>query len=1347
MKLRSGIRLSTPQGIRLITPQGQKSSVGSKISSVSRELNSVRKIDAMDRASLDTMSIDELQEEAQKYHLPLSEDPKVLIDTIMSYHEAANSGARSRQATSTAQKVSDSSSKSAKPAVTRQITTDATSLVSAISGPLRDMQRQILESQQQQQELLQQMLAVMTSRSVVRETVVEERPVPEARSPESRASSGGTTVASMPYSHSINLLASQIPEYGGQENENVELWIRRIEQVARMHRVPDDVILLAASSRLVKLAKRWYDLGFGPMIESWNGFKKAVTRRFQRKILYHVALQKVEARRWNAVKESFMEYAMEKLTLMHNLNLAEDSAIHLLISGIGNRALREIAISLNHETVDSFLEAMRRVASVSMEADKRLPGGWKGAKAKEATTEKANQSSKTPDKDEITCHYCKKTGHVRANCYKLQRKEQAQSSSVKASSTGNLPSTTPVAAVEVTEEDTTIALVQPETGRNIQIESLSVEVNAINNSKCHLKALIDTGSPVSFVKSFVYDSFFAPDERSLEKPRCTYRALNNVPVEIRGTLKTDICLEQLPSQVFEINLHVLREDTLVTDFIIGRDFLNAHKITATYSPPENDQSAREFPVALLRLLAVVEEDTPEGAPLDIETDFGIETTNKVQELLVEVEKTPVNVIDDNYSVKVCLKDHTHFTYAPRRFAYSERLEIRKIIQDLLDRGIIRKSTSPYCARVVPVRKKDGRMRLCVDLRPLNERVLKQHFPFPVIEDCIALLGDKKVFSLLDLRNGFHQIQVDEDHAKYFSFGTPDGQYEYVRLPFGFCESPAEFQKRIVNILQSFIDEDKVIVYIDDIMIASKSIDENLSTLKEVLLTLKSYNFELNLAKCKFLKRKIEYLGYIVSHNSISIGARHVKAIEEFPRPRNVKEVQRFLGLMNFFRKFIKDFAVKSKPLRNLTRKAVVFNFDSDCAEAFEKMKKELTSRPILSIYNPHAETQLHTDASRNGLGAILFQKQASGEMKPIAYFSQALNQAERNYHSFELEMLAIVRSIERFHIYLHGILFTVITDCNALVHAVNKVSLNPRIARWTLSLQNYNFKLTHRAGDKMVHVDALSRAINYIGSLSLERELEIKQLCDPVFKVIAHDLEYKEDKKFKLIDGLVYRKDNDRSRFAVPESMVTNIIRVYHDESAHCGIEKTLQGVSGTYWFPSMRRRIVDHIDNCITCVIVNSSSHAREGEMQAVPTINESFKVLHLDHFGPLQQTKEGFKFILVIVDAFTRFTWLFPTKSTSTKEIVTSLKFLFTSFGPSKEVVTDRGTAFTSNEFRDFTKKSIRSEAVQKRLFLEDDNLTLDMAVKIATSQKAADSSTQLIRHNSSLTVVTDQTNKIKS
>jgi len=231
--------------------------------------------------------------------------------------------------------------------------------------------------------------------------------------------------------------------------------------------------------------------------------------------------------------------------------------------------------------------------------------------------------------------------------------------------------------------------------------------------------------------------------------------------------------------------------------------------------------------------------------------------------VLEVNNISVSLIDDGHAVQVCLKDASVFAYAPRRFAHSERLQLRAITDDLLNREIIKPSVSLYCARVIPVQKRSGDLDsgLCVDLRPLNARVERQRYSFPVIEKCLSRFANKRVLTLLDLRDSFYQIRVHPDSTKYFSFATPNGQFEFTRLPFGFCESPAEFQKKSIQVLQSFIHDDKILIYIDDVLIPSVTIEQNLLTLKEILLILKRYGFELNFKKCQFLRKSIEFLGY------------------------------------------------------------------------------------------------------------------------------------------------------------------------------------------------------------------------------------------------------------------------------------------------------------------------------------------------------------------------------------------------------------------------------------------------------------------------------------------------------
>lgn len=1265
----------------------------------------------MNRERLDRMSTDQLREEADKYHLPSSGNRGSIIDVIMSHWERHGPapdwlGGDEQQEDGMHRNVSPVAAAQAdeEPVTASRLRQVLQAVTADMMLRQKEMQQQQLQFMQQQQQQFSQLAEMLTARREVptaeqyaRSTAVAEQngPAGERRgSTSSRTQIESTSpIMRAPYGcqpgNTVKWLASQVPEFGGSDEENVQAWVNRIDKVAQVHGATDAVVLLAASSRLSKSARKWYEIQTGEVLESWISLRREIIKIFDRKVPFYKAIQKVEARRWNTQKETFDRYAIDKMALMQRLELPVPDSIQLLIGGINQSSLRITALSIKAVTMESFLDQMRHITEGLSEAEKRSSSGFgKPTRPKEDACRNCGKKGHfhTECRDDPICFYCKAPGHRKYDCPNRKKKDAKEGQPTK------FPLKATVASVDtVTSTPDAVAAVE-EAGSRIEINNPMVTISEIAEKKCKLLALMDTGSPVSFIRYSIYEKYLKPNRIDLIASNRELRNLSNESLKVIGMVKVKLALLPLRNMRFEIDLFVLNDNTCNVDLILGREFLNKERLTLVYRPTDKDDGQTASLFSCLPL-CFVEENTAEGnlenKIENVLVDFGEVNKKRLKEILLEIQKKDILPVEDDYSVQVRLKDQSIYAYAPRKFAYVERQQIREIIDDLLNRDIIQPSVSSYCARVVPVKKKTGQIRLCIDLRPLNSRVQKQKFPFPVIEECLSRLGNKSVFTLLDLKDSFHQIKVHKDSRKYFSFATPDGQYEFKRLPFGFSEAPAEFQKRLIQILNPLIRENKVLVYIDDILIATETVESNLSVLKEVLTILKSYEFDLNIDKCLFLRNKIEYLGYIVSGDGLTLSTRHTEAILEFKKPKNLIELQRFLGLANYFRKFVKDYALKAKPLQNLLKKQVKFLFDEECENAFQNLKKELTTYPVLRLYNPYAETELHTDACTQGLGAILLQKQKDNLWSPVAYYSRTTNEAERKYHSFELEMLAMVKSIERFHLYLYGISFTIVTDCNALVYAVNKANLNPRIARWTLALQNYTFKVTHRPGSRMLHVDALSRSVGYVNELPLERELEFRQLADPRIKEISNSLEYNDSDKFALVNGLVYKKDNENLKFVVPESMVINILRAHHDDMAHCALEKTLRGISQQYWFPTMRKRIADYLENCFTCVMANSSMNRFEGETHVFPQANTPMDIIHVDHFGPLQETESKFKHILVMVDAFTRFTWLFAVKSTSSKETMNCLSVIFDLFGKPKEIVSDRGTAFTAKEFSDFVEK----------------------------------------------------------
>jgi len=450
-----------------------------------------------------------------------------------------------------------------------------------------------------------------------------------------------------------------------------------------------------------------------------------------------------------------------------------------------------------------------------------------------------------------------------------------------------------------------------------------------------------------------------------------------------------------------------------------------------------------------------------------------------------------------------------------------------------------------------------------------------------------------------------------------------------------------------------------------------------------------------LDKCFFVQTEITYLGYLIDQYGIRPSAQSVECVVDYPIPRGTKELHRFVCLASYFRRFIPNFSILAKPLYDLIKKNAPFTFGPRENHVVETLKQLLCSQPMLAIYSPKLETELHCDASTSGFGAILLQRQSDKTFRPVFYFSKRTTTVKSKYHSFELECLAVY-AIRRFHIYLAGIPFTIVTDCDSFRLTLSKQTVNPRIYRWALFLEQYTYKIEHRPGTRMSHVDALSRchSVLILEANSFERTLSIQQDRDAEIVKIRDRLETSEDKFFKLRDGLVYRKDkNKKFLFYVPLSMEGNVIRTCHDDVGHVGVDKVVGNIGKVYWFPRLREKVKEYIANCLRCIEFNSSSGKKEGHLHNIPKEGLPFQTIHVDHCGPLERTGRGSRHIFSIIDAFIKFIKLYACKSTTSEESIKHLRNYCQTYSKPRRIVSDRGTAFTSDRFKEF----ITNESIQ--------------------------------------------------
>ncbi|KAL0832340.1 hypothetical protein ABMA28_001773 [Loxostege sticticalis] len=655
---------------------------------------------------------------------------------------------------------------------------------------------------------------------------------------------------------------------------------------------------------------------------------------------------------------------------------------------------------------------------------------------------------------------------------------------------------------------------------------------------------------------------------------------------------------------------------------------------------------------------------------------------------------------------ITLSDQTPVVYRPYRLAHSEREIVKAMIKEMLDSGIITESASSYASPILLVQKKTGDKRLCVDYRALNSKTIKEHYPLPRVEDQIDNLRGYKYFITLDLASGYYQIPIAPTSQNKTAFVTPDGQYEFTRMPFGLANAPSIFQKTINKMLKSSKDCEAY-AFMDDIIIPANSINEGMERLEKVLKLIRDAGLTLKVSKCMFFFTTIDYLGFEISQQGVRPGSRKIEAVDKFKVPKNQHEVRQFVGLLSFFRRFVKDFAILASPLTKLElKKNVAWQWGSSQQEAFDTLKAALINRPILAMYDPKAKTQIHTDACKTGIGGMLLQQDDHGRWRAVAYYSRQTTAEEQKYHSFELETLAVIASLNRFRVYVLGLKFTIVTDCNALRTTLTKRDVIPRIGRWWLQLQEYNCDVEYRPGSRMSHVDALSRNAIPIDDepepvfdvLAIESEdwLITMQNANEEIQNIKRVLEDPDTKNavdihqnYKIKNGKIYRLVEGQLRWLVPRGVRWQLLQKNHDELGHFGLEKTLDKLKDLYWFPKMRKFVKKYVQSCLECSYHKVPAGKRQGLLHPIPKINEPFHTVHLDHLGPFVKSKNKNVYILVLIDAYTKYISLYAVKSTKTKATIKVLNNYFSLFGVPCRLISDRGTSFTSKIFKEFVNK----------------------------------------------------------
>lgn len=508
---------------------------------------------------------------------------------------------------------------------------------------------------------------------------------------------------------------------------------------------------------------------------------------------------------------------------------------------------------------------------------------------------------------------------------------------------------------------------------------------------------------------------------------------------------------------------------------------------------------------------------------------------------------------------------------PYRVSPKEREAIKNQVDEMLGDDVIQPSQSAWASPVVLVRKKDNTLRFCVDYRKLNNVTKRDVYPLPRIDDTLDRLRDAKFFSSLDLKSGYWQIEVDERDREKTAFVTPDGLYEFKVLPFGLCSAPATFQRMMDTVLAG-LKWQTCLVYLDDVVVFSRTFAEHLSRLRRVLEAIRTAQLTIKPEKCHLGFQELKFLGHVVSCRGVRPDPEKTTAVASFPRPTDKKAVRRFLGLCAYYRRFVEGFSKIAEPLTRLTKDSVAFEWSEEQQTAFDTLRERLQTAPVLAHFDDASDTEIRTDASNVGIGAILVQWQ-EGEEKVIAYASRTLSKAETNYSATEKECLAVVWAISKFRPYLYGRPFRAVSDHHSLCWLANLKDPSGRLARWSLRLQEYDITVVYKSGRKHCDADCLSRAPVPGGSSDVDEDypfigvvhstdMAAHQLADAELRPLIEYLHgtnataprafLRGLNSYCLRDNVLYKRNYDQSKekflLVIPSALRSEVLQACHDE-------------------------------------------------------------------------------------------------------------------------------------------------------------------------------------------------------